>query len=90
VNRHAPAAAGGRLPDYPAEDTPEQRERRYAKLPASEQDPDRWAEAYWDTGYTYCPADKEWHRPPECAIDEAGQPSPPWKDACIDDSDGAP
>lgn len=32
-----------------------------------------WAQTYRDCGYTYCRPCGEWHRPPECAIDEHGR-----------------
>jgi hypothetical protein len=50
--------------------------RDRSKLPASEDD--EWADAFWDAGYDYCRAHKDWHRPPECEIDENGNPDPSW------------
>jgi hypothetical protein len=36
-------------------------------------DTDEWAQTYRDCGYDYCRPCREWHRPPECAIDEQGR-----------------
>jgi hypothetical protein len=38
---------------------------------------DPWNEAYRDAGYEWCRSCKEWHRPPECSIDEQGRPLDP-------------
>ena len=32
-----------------------------------------WAQTYRDCGYEWCRPCAEWHRPPECAIDEQGR-----------------
>lgn len=41
---------------------------------------DEWHQTYLDAGYVWCPAHGEYHRPPDCPIDETGQPNPPWAD----------
>lgn len=33
---------------------------------------DEWDQAYIDLGYVHCRPHGEWHRPPECAIDQEG------------------
>lgn len=35
---------------------------------------------YAPHGYTYCRADGEHHRPPECPVDEQGNAKPSWLD----------
>ena len=39
---------------------------------------DEWHQAHVDAGYDYCRSCKEYHRPPECAINEQGVPLDPW------------
>jgi hypothetical protein len=33
---------------------------------------DEWDQLLIDSGYIYCRPHAEWHRPPECAIDQEG------------------
>jgi hypothetical protein len=33
-----------------------------------------WDQTYLDAGYEWCRPCREWHRPPECPIDEQGRP----------------
>jgi hypothetical protein len=35
--------------------------------------PDEWHQVYLDAGYLYCRPEGEYHRPPECPIDEQGR-----------------
>lgn len=35
---------------------------------------DDWDAVFRQVGYEYCRPCREWHRPPECAIDESGVP----------------
>lgn len=35
---------------------------------------DEWDETLIEAGYIYCRPHEEWHRPPECAIDQQGEP----------------
>ena len=44
---------------------------------------DSWDAAYITMGYVWCRPHEEWHRPPECAINEQGQPLMPC--GCIED-----
>jgi hypothetical protein len=39
-----------------------------------------WDQTYRDLGYEWCRPCQEWHRPPECPINEAGEPVPVWSD----------
>lgn len=39
---------------------------------------DYWHRAYLDAGYDWCRPCGEYHRPPECAIDERGVPELDW------------
>lgn len=34
--------------------------------------PDEWDLTYWDCGYSWCRPCTEWHRLPECPVDEEG------------------
>ena len=40
-----------------------------------------WDQTYIDAGYAWCRPHGEWHRPPECPIDESGNANPVWLDA---------
>lgn len=35
--------------------------------------PDEWDQTFMDAGYSWCRPCGEWHRPPECAVDERGR-----------------
>ncbi len=48
-------------------------QRRKAERDTRDHDDD-WDQAHRDLGYTHCRPCREWHRPPECAIDENGTP----------------
>lgn len=50
---------------------------RFTPLPAGEEE---WAGTYRDIGYDWCRPCGEWHRPPECPIDEQGRAVPTWDD----------
>jgi hypothetical protein len=50
---------------------------RFTPLPASEEE---GANTYRDAGYDWCRPCGEWHRPPECPINERGEPAPTWGD----------
>lgn len=39
---------------------------------------DEWHQAYLDSGYDWCRPCREYHRPPECAIDQDGVPELEW------------
>lgn len=41
---------------------------------AYDPDTDEWAQTFRDCGYEWCRPCREWHRPPECWIDEQGRP----------------
>lgn len=41
---------------------------------------DPWHQTHIEAGYILCRAHGEYHRPPECPIDEQGQPVPQWAD----------
>jgi hypothetical protein len=41
--------------------------------------PGCWCQTYIDFGYIWCRPDEEWHRPPECPVNEAGEPDPWWE-----------
>lgn len=36
---------------------------------------DAWDRAFIEAGYAYCRPCAEWHRPPECWIDQRGVPA---------------
>jgi hypothetical protein len=44
---------------------------RMVTAPLGERD---WSQSYRDLGYDWCRPCQEWHRPPECAIDQDGEP----------------
>lgn len=37
--------------------------------------PDEWDQAHRDIGREWCRPCREWHRPPECTIDQDGSPT---------------
>jgi hypothetical protein len=39
---------------------------------------DAWHRTYLELGYEWCRPCREYHRPPECAIDEQGLPELDW------------
>lgn len=41
--------------------------------------PDCWCQTYIDSGYVWCRPHGEWHRPPECPVNAAGEPDPWWE-----------
>ena len=44
------------------------------ELLLSEHDPpDEWDQTFLDCGYSWCRPCEEWHRPPECSVDEQGR-----------------
>jgi hypothetical protein len=45
---------------------------------AGHRDAGEWANAYQDIGYEYCRTCTDWHRPPECPVDDSGKPLHPW------------
>jgi hypothetical protein len=40
---------------------------------------EEWAQTYRDLGYAFCRPHQEWHRPPECAINQNGETVPWWE-----------
>lgn len=42
---------------------------------------DEWHQVYVELGYTWCRPCGEYHRPPECAIDQQGVPELDWEAA---------
>ncbi len=44
-----------------------------------------WDQVHRDLGYEWCRPCAEWHRPPECAIDEDGVPELDWENcSCVE------
>ena len=49
-------------------------------VPDDERAPDEWHQTYLDAGYDFCRPCRQYHRPPECPVDETGTPHPAWLD----------